>query len=199
MNELSNHDHSRFLTRTNRMVGRTAFAGPMAAGMGINPAVMRQAVLFQMTWEGAPTVYYGDEAGVCGWTDPDNRRTYPWGNEDKDMIRFHKEMIRIRRDYEVFRTGSLIYMINEPNLIGFGRFNEHERAFTILQVEGEERDIQVMVWRLGMKDGETMVQMMQTGQDGFAPEARMQIVRDGVITVHLKPNGGVVWKNLNKK
>ena len=39
-----------------------------------------------MTWPGAPTIYYGDEAGVCGWTDPDNRRTYPWGNEDLELI-----------------------------------------------------------------------------------------------------------------
>ena len=58
MNELSNHDHSRFLTRTNRVVGRIAFSGPMAAQVGINPAVMRQAVVMQMTWVGAPTVYY---------------------------------------------------------------------------------------------------------------------------------------------
>ena len=45
----------------------------------VNVAVMREAVVMQMTWPGAPTVYYGDEAGVCGFTDPDNRRTYPWG------------------------------------------------------------------------------------------------------------------------
>ena len=38
--------------------------------MGISVAVMRAAVVIQMTWVGAPTVYYGDEAGVCGWTDP---------------------------------------------------------------------------------------------------------------------------------
>ena len=48
-----------------------------------NPAVMREGVVVQMTWPGAPTVYYGDEAGVCGFTDPDNRRTYPWGHEDQ--------------------------------------------------------------------------------------------------------------------
>lgn len=55
---------------------------------------MREAVVMQMTWPGAPTVYYGDEAGVCGFTDPDNRRTYPWGHEDQELIAFHREMIR---------------------------------------------------------------------------------------------------------
>ena len=77
MNELSNHDHSRFLTRTNHRVGRVQELGAEAANENVNVAVLREAVVMQMTWPGAPTVYYGDEAGVCGFTDPDNRRTYP--------------------------------------------------------------------------------------------------------------------------
>ena len=84
MNELSNHDHSRFMTRTNGNVGRVASVGPQAAEMYTNKGIMKEAVIMQMTWPGAPTIYYGDEAGVCGWTDPDNRRTYPWGREDME-------------------------------------------------------------------------------------------------------------------
>ncbi len=75
MNELSNHDHSSFLTRTNHMVGRVAQLEQKQLNEYVNKAVMREAVVMQMTWIGAPTVYYGDEAGVCGFTDPDNRRT----------------------------------------------------------------------------------------------------------------------------
>ena len=86
MNELSNHDHSRFLTRTNHKVGRIETLGPLAAEENVDMAVFREAIVMQMTWPGAPTVYYGDEAGVCGFTDPDNRRTYPWGHEDQDLI-----------------------------------------------------------------------------------------------------------------
>ena len=86
MNELSNHDHSRFLTRTNQTVGRTASMGAEAANQNVNKGIMRAAVMIQMTWPGAPTLYYGDEAGLCGWTDPDNRRTYPW--EEKTRISF---------------------------------------------------------------------------------------------------------------
>ena len=69
MNELSNHDHSRFLTRTNHRVGRVSYAGAQAASENINTAIMREAIAIQMTWPGAPTLYYGDEAGVCGFTD----------------------------------------------------------------------------------------------------------------------------------
>ena len=65
-------------------------------GIEPNESVVHEAVVMQMTWPGAPTLYYGDEAGLCGWTDPDNRRTYPWGMENKELIDFHKEIIRIR-------------------------------------------------------------------------------------------------------
>ena len=96
MNELSNHDHSRFLTRTNHRVGRINNLGPEAANANINKGVFREAVVMQMTWMGAPTIYYGDEAGLCGFTDPDSRRAYPWGREDQDMISFHRDIIRLR-------------------------------------------------------------------------------------------------------
>lgn len=197
MNELSNHDHSRFLTRTNHVVGRTAFAGPHAANYGVNLAVMRQAVLMQMTWVGAPTVYYGDEAGVCGWTDPDNRRSYPWGNEDHELIRFHKEMIRIHKDYEVFSTGSLLYLHAENNLIGYGRFSEKEQAFVLVQVEGEEREVEVDVWRLGVADGSRMACMMYTCEEGFDMAARMCRVENGKVKVKIGKNGAVLWKTLS--
>ncbi len=81
--------------------------GPEAANEYVNKAVMREAVVMQMTWVGAPTVYYGDEAGVCGFTDPDNRRTYPWGHEDQELIAFHKEAIRIHKEHPALKTGSL--------------------------------------------------------------------------------------------
>ena len=105
MNELDNHDHSRFLTRTNHRVGRLENSGTRAAEDGIDKAVMREAVVIQMTWPGAPTLYYGDEAGLCGFTDPDNRRTYPWGREDQEMLRFYREIIKVHNRYPALRTG----------------------------------------------------------------------------------------------
>ena len=128
MNELSNHDHSRFLTRTNHVVGRTAFAGPQAANYGVNLAVMRQAVLMQMTWVGAPTIYYGDEAGVCGWTDPDNRRSYPWGKEDKSLVEFYRTLGKIRKEnYSPLGKGD------------FRRLPAPEKVFRFIREEGENR------------------------------------------------------------
>ena len=50
MNQLSNHDHSRFLTRTNHKVGRAANLGTQAASEGVNKGIMKEAVVIQMTW-----------------------------------------------------------------------------------------------------------------------------------------------------
>ena len=83
---------------------------------------MREAVVMQMTWVGAPTIYYGDEAGVCGFTDPDNRRTYPWGREDHELIAFHKEAIRIHKEHPALRTGSLKILGGEENVLAYARF-----------------------------------------------------------------------------
>ena len=130
----------------------------------------------QMTWVGAPTIYYGDEAGVCGWTDPDNRRSYPWGKEDHELIRFHKEMIRIHKDYEVFSTGSLLYLHAENNLIGYGRFNEKEQ---------------------GVANGCRMACMMYTCEEGFDMAARMCRVENGKVKVEIGKNGAVLWKTLS--
>lgn len=196
MNELSNHDHSRFLTRTNHIVGRTAFAGPMAANMGVNPAVMRMAVVMQMTWVGAPTIYYGDEAGLCGWTDPDNRRTYPWGNEDLEMLNFHREMIRIHRDYPALKTGSLIFMNREYGVIGYGRFDDQDKFFVLLQIGGEPREIEVEVWRLGMEDGQSMACMMETDCDGYRMAANIRYVENGRVKVPVGKDSAVVWKSV---
>ncbi|SDK83819.1 alpha-glucosidase [Sarcina sp. DSM 11001] len=122
MNQLSNHDHSRFLTRTNRVVGRVQSLGCAAALQGTHMEVMRQAVLIQMTWPGAPTIYYGDEAGLTGFTDPDNRRTYPWGHEDKELIRCHKDLIALRRASKALRRGSLVRLADEDGVLAYARF-----------------------------------------------------------------------------
>ena len=132
MNELSNHDHSRFLTRTNHIVGRVAQLGSKAAEEEINLAVMREAVAVQMTWVGAPTVYYGDEAGVCGFTDPDSRRIYPWGQENRELVEFHKEMIRIHKREKPLRTGSLKMLSWSSNVLAYARFQEGEQIIVVL-------------------------------------------------------------------
>lgn len=198
MNELSNHDHSRFLTRTNRKVGRTLSVGPWEANKGIMPSLMRAAVIVQMTWPGAPTVYYGDEAGVCGWTDPDNRRTYPWGHEDMMMMRFHREMIRIHKDYEALKTGSLLYLGEAEETICYGRFDDRDRFVVAVNSGSSIRELDVPVWRIEEMDNETMmVSMITSTENGFLLNAHFYMVNHGIMHIELYPYSAVVIKNMN--
>ena len=196
MNELSNHDHSRFMTRTNHRVGRTASVGPQAADEGVDKALFRLGVMIQMTWPGAPTIYYGDEAGLCGWTDPDNRRTYPWGREDQELIEFHRQLIRIHKDYQVFKTGSIIFLKGQYKLIGYGRFDDNDKIVVMINSSDEVREADVPVWRLGIIQETRMARLMISSRDGYSDEAKVYPVVNGNIHVECPPMSGMILKDI---
>lgn len=185
MNELSNHDHSRFLTRTNQTVGRTATAGPEAANQNVNKGIMRAAVMIQMTWPGAPTLYYGDEAGVTGWTDPDNRRTYPWGKEDQELIRYHRDMIRIHKQYDALMWGSMKYLQGGYKVLGFGRFTQQEKMVTLINGGFDEAHVKVSVWEVGVTDKECMKQIIISREEDYSLEPVYYEVHNGVLDITL--------------
>ncbi len=193
MNELSNHDHSRFLTRTNRKVGRISSLGSKAAEEGIDMAVMREAVVMQMTWPGAPTIYYGDEAGVCGFTDPDSRRTYPWGHEDKQLIEFHKEMIKIHKSRTELLKGSLKPVIGEYNLIAYGRFNDSCRTLVVVNNNDHEVTVKLEVWALGVPKISSMKRVMLTDASGFTTEPEEYAVAGGCLELTLGKTSAAVF------
>ena len=194
MNELSNHDHSRFLTRTNKRVGRVNTMGPEAANEGVNKAVMREAVTIQMTWAGAPTIYYGDEAGVCGFTDPDNRRTYPWGHEDHDLIEFHKAMIRIHKESDAFKFGSLKYLVGDYNLLGFVRFYDRDHYITLVNNNDYELDREYSVWESGIPRECEMERIIKTDESGFTTEIVKCPVVGGKLRILLPKKSAVVLR-----
>ncbi len=195
MNELSNHDHSRFLTRTNHKVGRTNTLGPQAADEGVNKAVLREAVVIQMTWPGAPTIYYGDEAGVCGFTDPDNRRTYPWGHEDKELIAFHKEIIRIHKAHQEFLTGSLKYLDADYNVIGYGRFNREGQSVILVNNNDYEITREVSVWYLGIPKECVLNCLMLTTWEGYSTEPKQYPVISGKVKVTLPATSAIILRH----
>lgn len=195
MNELSNHDHSRFLTRTNRTVGRVDKMGPEAAEKGVNKAVMREAVLFQMTWQGAPTIYYGDEAGLCGFTDPDNRRSYPWGNEDFELIDYHRACIRIHKENTEFLTGSVIPVPSngdDEGILSYARFNRNSSSVVILNNNNHDVDWCGDVWIAGIPTECRVKRLILTHSEGFTTETAEYTVSRGKLRIRVPGTGGLV-------
>ena len=197
MNELSNHDHSRFLTRTNHKVGRVSQHGTKGAEEGVNPAVMREAVVMQMTWVGAPTVYYGDEVGLCGFTDPDNRRTYPWGHEDQELLAFHKEMIRIHKTEKPLRKGSIKLLAAGKNLLAYGRFEKDEQLVIIVNNSSILKEVTVPVWLTGMEMSGRMKRLIYTYEQGYTTAYDEYIVEDGEIMLNMGAYSAIVLKPID--
>ena len=185
MNQLSNHDHSRFLTRTNQVVGRIGSLGAEKANEGVKKGVLREAVMIQMTWPGAPTLYYGDEAGLCGWTDPDNRRTYPWGKEDYELIEYHRYMITLHKNLPALRYGSLKQLLADWQLIAYGRMYKTNQCVVVINNGESGRYAEIPVWELGVCDGQVMYRLMLSYGDGYNAGIEGYEVKDGKLALDL--------------
>ena len=198
MNQLSNHDHSRFLTRTNHKVGRVNNLGSAAAGENVNKGGLKEAVVIQMTWPGAPTIYYGDEAGVVGFTDPDNRRTYPWGQEDQELLAFHRDIIRIHRENEALRTGSLKILGGEHQVMCYGRFNRRQQFIVVVNNDYVERFMEWRVWPAEMERETRLERLIMTRPETYSLDSEIYEVHDGRLKINLPPNTAVILRNIGK-
>ena len=193
MNELSNHDHSRFLTRTNLTTGRISTMGAEAAAAHIDKRVMREAVVLQMTWPGAPTIYYGDEAGLVGWTDPDNRRCYPWGREDLSLIDMHRCLARIRQEHPVLRHGSYKALDAGKGWIAFTRFDDEDCVAVVCNNGTTPIHIPLRLRDAGAMEGETFSIIFNTENNEWSevPKYAGKIKR-GFLTLLVSPHTAAI-------
>jgi Glycosidases len=197
MNELDNHDHSRFLTRTSLFVDdkrSTADVSPQdQAGVGVNKGILKEATLVQMCMPGAPTLYYGDEAGLVGFTDPDDRRTYPWGSEDQELLGFFKDAIALHKEYSAFKTGSFaILASSDSGLFSFGRWDRSSRILVAINNNAEAQELSIPVAAIGMEEGESMKLVLSADREGHSRPGAAAIVTDGSISVTVPAYGGIV-------
>jgi len=192
MNQLSNHDHSRFLTRTNHTTGRISDFTFDAASEDVVPAVMREAVIFQMTWPGAPTLYYGDEAGLTGFTDPDSRRPYPWGKEDRRMLHFHQDAIAFHKEYEVLKYGSVRFLKGEKDFISYARFSRKEQIVCAFNNSDREMEVTIPVWIAGVPPECEMTRVFASDRTSWTKEKKRYKVVNGELALSLGPKSALV-------
>ncbi|MDE5737812.1 MAG: glycoside hydrolase family 13 protein [Oscillospiraceae bacterium] len=87
-------------------------------------AMLQSAMALMFFLPGVPSIYYGDEAGLQGYKDPFNRRCYPWGHEDTELINFTKELSKIRLAYKVFKNGRMQFLPAQNDVMAFARIQE---------------------------------------------------------------------------
>ena len=124
MNMLGNHDTERVLTVLNNNVN-----------------LLKEAVVIQMTLPGVPLIYYGDEAGLTGGKDPSNRKSYPWGKENKDILEFYKKISAIRVSEEALRNGEIEFLKFNNGILAYERILNKDRIIIVVNIIEKEEKI----------------------------------------------------------
>ena len=145
MNLLATHDTPRILTAL-----VDSFDGPREAlakrWLTQNQyALAKQRLLaasfLQYTLPGAPSLYYGDEAGMEGGKDPFNRRPYPWGKEDKELLEHFRFLGALRKETPALRYGSLAFMEAECGLISFQRYWQDQKISVYVNLSADNWEL----------------------------------------------------------
>lgn len=174
MNLLDSHDISRFVT--------------YAKG---DTSALKLATLFQMTYPGAPSVYYGDEIGLAGGKDPDCRRTFPWDQPlswDRDLLGWFKSAIQLRKKYVALRTGDFRVLYAEDDVLAYARVLDDERLIVVLNSGMNDALLDVRVAQsLQLMDGTPV-------REVFGGQARKFVTGGMISNMKVAGRSGVVFK-----
>jgi len=145
MNLLGTHDTPRILTalvddfdgsraeKAKRRLSRTNLETARRRLM--------MAAFLQYTLPGSPSLYYGDEALMEGYKDPFNRRTYPWGHEDRELVTYFSRLGRLRREQEALRLGDIQFFTAEDRHLGYTRTYQGKTAKVYVNRNSDPWDI----------------------------------------------------------
>lgn len=132
MNLISSHDVPRAITVLSgapdfRGVDRIAQHDYKISEDALSLAKKRMmlAITIQMTMPGAPSIYYGDEIGLYGYSDPFNRAPYPWGSGDKELFEHTKKLVCLRKGENCLRTGDYTMLYYTSGIVCYMRSIEH--------------------------------------------------------------------------
>lgn len=191
MNMLGTHDVPRILTLLGEAPPEETLSQKQKEGYRLPEGQRRLGIerlkllsLIQMTFPGVPSIYYGDEAGLEGYRDPLNRGTYPWGNEDAELLRWYKTITSVRNRYDVFSTGDWRTVFAEGDVYGYIRvikngrdaFGERAENNTALVLVNRSRDKSYKVTvDLGSMAIQTMYDLLGDGRGVFAQDGRFEV------------------------
>ena len=102
---------------------------------------LMMASFLQYTLPGSPSLYYGDEALMEGYKDPFNRRTYPWGREDTEMLTHYRTLGQLRREHAALRRGKIEFFQAGDKHLGFIRETDTEKLRVYVNRSGDPWDI----------------------------------------------------------
>ncbi len=144
MNHIGTHDTARAITvlagengdfKDKEWQSRQSLS-PEQKAKGIK--LMKIASAIQYTLPGVPSLYYGDEAGMEGYSDPFNRRVYPWGEESTDLLEWYKTLGNIRKNSKALKDGKYKAVSDILGAVAYIRESEDEKLMLIANRNEEE-------------------------------------------------------------
>ncbi|WP_270180343.1 alpha amylase N-terminal ig-like domain-containing protein [Alkalihalobacillus sp. CinArs1] len=107
---------------------------------------LKLAAVLQMGYPGAPTIYYGDEAGVTGSKDPDDRRTYPWGEENEALVKHYQSAGEVRSENaDLLAYGDLKTLHADGDVYVYARTNEDGAAVVAVNRGNDNKTVELDV------------------------------------------------------
>lgn len=138
MNHIGTHDTMRAITclagesceYRDRQWQSEHFLSEMQYSLGVK--LMKLASVIQFTLPGIPCVYYGDEAGMEGYKDPFNRKFYPWGKENEELINHYKALGKMRKSCDCLKDGEYHTVSEMLGCLAFVRKNNKDEIMVIV-------------------------------------------------------------------
>ena len=169
LNLLGSHDMARFVS--------------LARG---DLSALKLATLFQMTYVGAPSIYYGDEIGMTGGHDPANRGAFPWHQTDSwdtELLHEFQRLIALRRDRPSLRRGAFQFLSATGGVAAYSRRFEAETTIVLLNTTRQTRRLSVPVGGL-LQDGTVLAECWS--------HEKLQVQQSELRDIALAPRSGRV-------
>jgi neopullulanase len=143
-----------------------------ASAEGSSPAKVKLAFALTLTLRGIPEIYYGDEIGMPGGGDPDNRRDFPGGwigdqndaftqagrtRQQQDIFSYVQELLRVRREHAALRGGQLWHLASDESAYVFLRESEEERMVVAFNNADEPRELSVPLRGTSMENAASLL------------------------------------------
>lgn len=186
MNLLGSHDTARLLWLLTPGTYTREDKEFNAANLAAGKKMQKIASLIQFTLPGAPTIYYGDEVGMTGNDDPDDRRTYPWldkgGTPDMEMFTHYQAIAALRKANPVLTDGDfrVLFADDAADAVAYGRKTTEQAAVVVINRKAEPQTVIVPVSGF-VPDGVEFSPLYGVGNSGSAPVTSTS----GVIAVEL--------------
>ncbi len=148
---------------------------------------VKLAFLLQFANPGAPAIYYGDEIGMKGGKDPENRGAFPWEEKEwnLDLREYVRKLIAARKRHTALRRGDLrrVYLAEENSWYAFARSLGEDHVVIALNATDEPHQLNIPLQKLGLPDGILMEDVVTRGR---------YRVTDQVLHVSLGPWSGMM-------